>query len=140
MIDDTQIDELRRIADQIRSQAAQPGYGYFAGGDPRDFTPDPEMCSAAEMEAHKAACEAWERGEQAPLPGPHVEVEDMSPEQRETFDAAVRATGSDPSDIVGGHMTVASFGMGMQTYYDDTLTKLAQDLDDWIDRARQVSL
>lgn len=46
-------------------QAANPDvtYGYFHGGDPRDFCPDGEVCTPAEMAAHKAACEAWERGE-----------------------------------------------------------------------------
>lgn len=38
-------------------------YGYYPGGDPRDFDPDPECCTPEEMAAHKAACESWERGE-----------------------------------------------------------------------------
>lgn len=40
-----------------------PTYGYYNGGDPRDFSPDPECCTETELAAHKAACEAWERGE-----------------------------------------------------------------------------
>lgn len=46
-------------------QAANPHvtYGYFPGGDPRDFDPDPECCTEEEMARHKAACEEWERGE-----------------------------------------------------------------------------
>jgi hypothetical protein len=42
-------------------------YGYFHGGDPRDFCPDPEVCTPEELAAHKAACEAWERGERPEL-------------------------------------------------------------------------
>lgn len=38
-------------------------YGYYPGGDPRDFSPDPECCTEQELAAHKEACEAWERGE-----------------------------------------------------------------------------
>lgn len=40
-------------------------YGYFPGGaaDPRGFVPDLEVCTPEEIEAHRLACEAWERGE-----------------------------------------------------------------------------
>jgi hypothetical protein len=37
-------------------------YGLFAGGDPRLFTPDPEN-TPEELERHRLACEAWDRGE-----------------------------------------------------------------------------
>lgn len=46
------------------------GYGFFPGGDPRDFTPDYEMCSAEEIEAWKRDCEAWNKGEGTPAPPP----------------------------------------------------------------------
>lgn len=39
------------------------GYGFFPGGDPREFFPEAESCTAAELAAHKEACERWERGE-----------------------------------------------------------------------------
>ena len=54
-------DYLRECANPM------PSYGYFHGGDPRDFFPDAEVCTAEEMAAHKAACEAWDRGERPPL-------------------------------------------------------------------------
>lgn len=40
-------------------------YGFFPGGstDPRTFKPDVESCRPDELAAHKAACEAWDRGE-----------------------------------------------------------------------------
>lgn len=38
-------------------------YGYFTGGDPRNFTPDYEMCSEAEIANHKRACELWDEAE-----------------------------------------------------------------------------
>lgn len=44
-------------------------YGGYYGGDPRKFHPDEEMCTAAEIAAHRAACAAWDRGER---PGPRV--------------------------------------------------------------------
>lgn len=46
------------------------GYGFFPGGDPRDFTPDYELCAEQEVANWKADCEAWERGEQTPCPPP----------------------------------------------------------------------
>lgn len=45
-------------------------YGGYYGGDPRKFHPDEEVCSEAEIAAHKAACEAWNRGER-PEPQGH---------------------------------------------------------------------
>jgi hypothetical protein len=41
----------------------ESGYGGFNGGDPRDFHPDAECCSAKELEAHKKACELWDSAE-----------------------------------------------------------------------------
>jgi hypothetical protein len=115
---DEQVDELRALADDIRIEADTSHYGYFLGGDPREFTPDAEVCTAEEMERHKADCEAWERGEQVDRGGPH---ELLVKDER-----------------VVGWATVSSYGMGMQALKDEALLKLAQDLDDWIDRARQV--
>ena len=45
-------------------EAAEPfmGYGMFPGGDPRNFSPDPEN-TPEEIAKHKAACGAWEKGE-----------------------------------------------------------------------------
>lgn len=37
-------------------------YGWYLGGDPRQFEPDAEN-GEAEIAAWRAACEAWERGE-----------------------------------------------------------------------------
>ena len=39
------------------------GYGFFPGGDPRDFHPDGESCSEEEIKAHKEACARWDAGE-----------------------------------------------------------------------------
>lgn len=43
-------------------------YGYFPGGDPRDFTPDYELCAKEEIEAWKADVEAAERGDTVVCP------------------------------------------------------------------------
>ncbi len=50
----------------IRQFTNQSTYGYFCGGDPRDFSPDAEVCTPEEIANHKAACEAWEKGDRTP--------------------------------------------------------------------------
>lgn len=64
------------------------GYGYYPGGDPRNFSPDPESCTAAEVARWKAACAAWERGETPDPGGPHIPIEN-------------------------GHLTVGHYGIGI---------------------------
>lgn len=39
------------------------GYGYFHGGDPRNFHPDVECCTQAEVDNHRRACELWNEAE-----------------------------------------------------------------------------
>lgn len=48
----------------MRHAHTETGYGFFCGGDPRDFTPDGEASTEAERERHKQDCAAWDRGEQ----------------------------------------------------------------------------
>ncbi len=43
-------------------------YGCFHGGDPREFTPDPECCTETEIANWKRDCEAWDRGETTEVP------------------------------------------------------------------------
>lgn len=56
-------DLLTDVAAFLSQFVDQVGYGFFCGGDPRRFSPDPECSTAEEQEAHRLACEAWERGE-----------------------------------------------------------------------------
>jgi hypothetical protein len=39
------------------------GYGYFLGGDPRDFFPDSESCTPEEIKAHAEAVHKWNLNE-----------------------------------------------------------------------------
>lgn len=50
--------------------------GYPVVEDPRDFSPDPECCTPEEIAAHKAACEAWERGERPTREPTHETIAD----------------------------------------------------------------
>lgn len=46
----------------------EPVYGMFHGGDPREFSPDPERSTEAERTLHKEHCAAWDRGEITTVP------------------------------------------------------------------------
>ena len=72
------------------------GYGFFPGGDPRDFHPDPESSTDAERAQHKADCEAWARGER-----PNVN------------DNAPHWVGDDV------HVVPAGYGLGSYSFDDD---------------------
>ena len=41
----------------------QYGYGRFCGGDPRDFYPDLECSTEAELLEHKNDCEKWNQAD-----------------------------------------------------------------------------
>ena len=51
------------IEEAARGALVDESYGPFPGGDPRSFEPDHEVCSAEEIEAHRLACIAWDKGE-----------------------------------------------------------------------------
>ena len=38
-------------------------YGFFQGGDPRNFHPDAESCSEDELKHHREACRLWDEAE-----------------------------------------------------------------------------
>lgn len=44
-------------------------YGFFPGGDPRDFTPDMECSTPQEIALHKEDCAAWDLGDRPRRPG-----------------------------------------------------------------------
>ena len=50
----------------IEERADCSGYGFYRPANPHDFSPDHESCSPDEIAAHKAACEAFDRGEFSP--------------------------------------------------------------------------
>lgn len=101
-------DVAQRAYEVAREWAKVEGYGNFQGGDPRDFVPDPDCSTAAERAAHKAACEAWERGEQEPVEGSHRE---------EAKDGA----------LVVSHRAV--YGLGVQTMRDPHLAAFCAEVE-----------
>ena len=71
------------------------GYGFFPGGDPRNFFPDEECCSPDEIENHRLACEAWNRGDQVAITSGCVVMPD------------------------GRIRNISRFGLGTYTFEDD---------------------
>jgi hypothetical protein len=61
------VGELRELLYDLRREAEDTGYGYFPGGDPNTFTPDPECSTEEERARHKADCEAWKSGKREGL-------------------------------------------------------------------------
>lgn len=45
------------------------GYGFYRPENPHDFSPDHESCTDEEVANHRAACEAWDRGDYKREPG-----------------------------------------------------------------------
>lgn len=82
-------------------------YGGFHGGDPRKFTPDSECCSAEEIAAWEACCDAWNKGHRPGVDG-HISVYDAEGRlvlhvARNPFGIGVTMVdGDDPDEDDGG--------------------------------------
>lgn len=55
-----QIESLTPRTDAAEIINQDANYGFFCGGDPRDFHPDGESCSGEEIENHRKACALWD--------------------------------------------------------------------------------
>jgi hypothetical protein len=53
----------------VEQSGAIDGYGFYRPENPHNFFPDHESCSDEEVANHKAACEAWDRGDYKREPG-----------------------------------------------------------------------
>lgn len=62
-------DLIADLRTYIESMASESGYGYARPANPHDFHPDAECCTEEEIAAHKAACEAYDKGEYTPERG-----------------------------------------------------------------------
>lgn len=86
------------------------GYGFYRPENPNDFFPDHESCTDEEAQAHKAACEAHNRGEFTPdksdgwvAPNMHIltapwgigSYSEVIPEAAELLAAIAAATGAE---------------------------------------------
>lgn len=66
--------ELRDLLYDIRRASQDVGYGFFPGGDPNEFTPDPECSTEEERARHKSACEEYDKTGQHSHPAPHCKA------------------------------------------------------------------
>lgn len=98
-------DYLRRCAQ------SEPTYGYYPGGDPRDFSPDPECCTPEELAAHKEACEAWERGERP---------------QHEAHHHTAHSVGENKVMVVSH---AGAFGIGVYSMRDEEAEDVLEQVD-----------
>ena len=78
----------------------QMSYGFFPGGDPRNFTPDFESCSEKEINDWEEACQQWNEGKRVVCEGSHRWLVDSE------------------GKIVGT-ATVSSFGIGVYMFDDE---------------------
>ena len=76
-------------------------YGFFHGGDPRNFYPDYECCSPKEISDHKAACELWDQAE--------ARGEEPTPE------ACQSGWHTDPETGARYHVLKSPYGIGTYT-------------------------
>ena len=113
------VDKLRQVL-MVVLESLPPDYedeyGHYMGGDPRDFTPDLESCTAEEIRAHAEACAAAAAG--APYEAqPHRHV-----------------LASTDTGILTFQSERGSFGLGIRRVRNEPmaiLRKLIQDaLDD----------
>jgi hypothetical protein len=97
------------------TQAAEPesSYGHYHGGDPRMFEPSEDECSAEEIAAHKAACEAWARGDRP-------DIRRACEPNREPITLTDPETGEQRTVEAGTALALyVPFGIGLNTYPPD---------------------
>ena len=115
---DREIADLRALLAECRPYVESqsdygPSYGYFLGGDPRNFTVDPECSTDAEKAQHAADCAAWERGEETAPIVVHAEIDTTRSIARQIKGAdAVVLERDAEGDVTGGHVTRAGYGLG----------------------------
>ncbi len=99
-------------------------YGFFTGGDPRNFHPDGESCTQDELKNHKAACDLWNE----------MEAEGKEPTPEECPSGWTQLNGAKV------HVLRAPYGIGMQSYFEpqffekmdaDTQKKIKRDEEEF---------
>lgn len=109
---DEALDELRALLNDAREQAEEQVYGTCFVDDPRDFSPDAEVCTPEEIERHRDDCARAERGE---------------PRETQTrcYSDTVKHEGRDCAAIV----TPSGYGQGVNTVRDERAAEYAERLE-----------
>lgn len=108
------LEVLKKVLPVIEQQSEIPGYGFFTGGDPRDFTPDSDASTAEEQAKWKADCEAYAKGEIGPQP---------------TGDRWL----TNAAGEVVGHLQLGGYGLGSYIWRDRDMQSLAAEVREAID-------
>ncbi len=120
------------VAAMLRDRAEEPCYGHPVTQNPHDFTPDEESCSEAEIERHRRALEAWDRGEPIVTPGPWT----AWPTEEAAQEHAHRciASGADAASVHRDrerdcwtvHAHVGGWGIGTTVFRDEEMLRAAE--------------
>lgn len=117
-----------RLARDVVAESCEmrEGYGAFHGGDPRDFTPDPECSTEEERAAHAAAVAKAETDESA---------RNLEPSHRWVMPNEPMPEGGVATIKMGmaRHVEVPMFGLG--TYRDREAEAVLRAVDDAIAKA-----
>lgn len=109
------VDLLRDLANLLRDQEGdEVCYGAFRGGNPNDFSPD-ECSTEEQVRAWQDACKRWDAGER-----------NIAPAECSMSRATL------------GNIAFSDFGLGTYTMRRSDVDELADELDRWIDKAREV--
>lgn len=136
VVDAAACDEARATLVAIRddflpTDDEQIGYGAFHGGDPRNFTPDPECSTDEERAAHKAACDAWARGEEIAVRG-GCEYREVEPgTEIATAVEEIRKEAGAAATVAPGIVRVQAqtFGLGTYVCRDPQVTEIVERIN-----------
>lgn len=106
------LDIIDFVIARTERDVTHQGYGFYRPENPHDFFPDGDCCSEKEIENHRLACEAWDRGERE---GPVV-----APKGSETL------VGENGEWL--GHVTRAPWGIGSYTARDPQIESVVAKL------------
>jgi len=132
--DGTVLGLLKRARDLLDVEADGQSYGYFLGGDPRNFTPDHDCSTEAERACHAADCAAWDRGEHASSPNG---CEVMTAADAGVDGSRVNPLTGESRTIEPGSLVLAtrcSYGLGVTTWRDEEAVADLADLNKLIAR------
>jgi hypothetical protein len=103
---------LLAAAEICRERAEKTAYGINCPDNPNDFFPDPDCSTQEERDAHRAACEAYDRGDYTPP----------------AFGLAA-AKIEEVNGVILMHPCPQPWGMGTYTIRDPKLVEVAEELE-----------
>lgn len=117
---------LLKVLNALLPLAEDTHYGHPFVSNPHDYHPDDECCSKKEIAAHRAACDAYDRGEEWTRPASTAPIPpgEGLPEGADTGMVALDADGRS----LGGTAHVYPWGIGTSVNRDDALCALIEEI------------